>query len=74
MSAAQTEDEIIRNLKDAGCGDAMIADFMSCWRDGSLVRGRRLLTARRKELLNEIHAGQRKLDCLDYLMDELQRA
>ena len=35
--------------------------------------GMKLLTAKRKELLDEIHAGQRKLDCLDYLIYELQR-
>ena len=74
MIDLQTEEDIIQNLKDAGCGDAVIEDFMSCWENGTLVRGMKLLTARRKELLDEIHAGQRKLDCLDYLMYELQRA
>ena len=73
MSTEQTENEIIQNLKDAGLGDTMIADFINCWRNGSMESGMKLLTAKRKELLDEIHAGQRKLDCLDYLMYELQR-
>lgn len=73
MITAQTEDEIIQNLKDAGCGETVITDFMICWKNGSLKPGMKLLTAKRKELLDEIHVGQRKLDCLDYLIYELQR-
>lgn len=65
MSTEQTENEIVQNLKDAGLGETMIADFINCWRSGSLESG--------MKLLDEIHAGQRKLDCLDYLMYELQR-
>ncbi len=63
------DEKTLINLKDAGCDEALTTEFdalpSSCAR---LMR----LKAYRRELLDGIHAEQRKLECLDYLIYELR--
>ena len=58
------------NLRDAGCDEALIAELDAL--PSSCARLCRLKTYRR-DLLNGIHAEQRKLECLDYLIYQLRR-
>ena len=67
MQAAARE-AILRNLKDAGCDPEVIARFMACQDAGKTKDSLRVLAVRRAALLDEIHASQAKLDCLDYLI------
>lgn len=57
-----------RNLEDAGCPECLIAEFAEAHGDEQRVRQ---LRAYRRELLSGIHAEQCKLDCLDYLIYQL---
>lgn len=62
---------VIQNLKDAGCTDEIIAEFMSL--QGYDAAGQlRLLTLHRKHLLERLHASERQIDCLDYLLYRMQ--
>lgn len=63
----ERENEIRENLQDAGCSEVIIEDFMNCCRKGQIGRGMKMLAKCRQELLEDIHEGQRKIDCLDYL-------
>lgn len=58
------------NLRDAGCNEALIAELdalpSTC---AQLCR----LKAYRRDLLDNIHAEQKKLECLDYLIYQLRR-
>ena len=65
--------DIIQNLRDAGCTLEDITGFMRCMETGALKKGMKLLDQQRRELLNGIHEGHRKLDCLDYLIYQLQK-
>ena len=60
--------QIIENLEDAGCDTALTEQFEALWAKGDQKGQMRLLTGYRRLLLDEIHAGQKKLDCLDYLI------
>ena len=60
--------QIIENLEDAGCNAALTEQFEALWAKGDQKGQMRLLTGYRRLLLDEIHAGQKKLDCLDYLI------
>ena len=64
---------IIQNLKDAGCEDIIINNFLSNFENGKLKDGLQLLQKHRGTLLNILHLEQKKIDCLDYLIFILQK-
>ena len=61
--------KIRENLRDAGCDEALIAELDAL--PSSCARLCRLKTYRR-DLLANIHEGQKKLECLDYLIYRLR--
>lgn len=73
MIPGRTEDEIRQNLKDAGCGNQMIARCMEAVKAGDGQRCARLLEDRRRALLDRIHGEEKKLSCLDYLRYQLRK-
>lgn len=60
------DDRIKDNLIAAGCNEEFIKVFDSCIYDKRKCE--KLLAARRRELLDEIHDSERKISCLDYLV------
>ena len=65
------DEKTITNLRDAGCCDAFIDELSGL--PSACARICRLKTYRR-ELLERIHAGQKRLEILDYLIYTLQEA
>ena len=55
-------------LMDAGCDKALIKEFEALQSSGQQKDQLRLLGEYRRLLLDRIHAEQKKLDCLDYLV------
>ncbi len=75
MDYRETDVEAVeQNLRDAGCSDEFIAAFLHVWETGSTKEQLRLLAGQRCRLLDNVHAEQRKLDCLDYLRYQLEKA
>ena len=73
MSQIVTGDEaVIRNLKDAGCDLAVIDQFTALQKAELIEAQIRLLSDHRNLLLQNIHADQRKLDCLDFLLYKIR--
>ena len=68
-----SNEDMIQNLRDAGCPPEAITGFMHCMESGEVKKGLMLLEQQRRELLAGIHEGQRKLDCLDYLVYQMRR-
>ena len=67
-----TREAITQNLVDAGCDGVLISEF---WRLSQQRRSREvleLLSGHRKRLLERCHTEQKKLDCLDYLVYQLE--
>ncbi len=69
----QSEEDIIQNLKDAGCSGETISKFMENLNKGYIEEGTYLLNEHRRILLNNLHKSQRQIDCLDYLMYTLKK-
>ena len=59
---------LLRNLKDAGCDEAMIQKYLRLQRKRKRQEQFRLLSLHRTSLLDRVHASQRMVDCLDYLI------
>ena len=66
-------EELSQALRDAGCNDAAANDFMKLYAEGQTAKAQKLLSQHRKELLDGIHAEERKISCLDYLEYTLRK-
>lgn len=67
----QKREDVIRNLEDAGCDDATIDCIMNCLEHGNTDGCLKQLSEHRDCLLKDVHKGEKRIDCLDYLMYNL---
>lgn len=63
------KDLIIQNLKDAGCEQNLIDEFLKLEKSAQFS----LLAKHRSNLLEELHKNQKQIDCLDYLIFNLKQ-
>lgn len=63
---------VLQNLKDAGCTDEMVRKFMALQDSGDEEQQIRLLSGHRRHLLEKLHREERRIDCLDYLLYQMQ--
>lgn len=70
MAAETMSDLTLQNLKDAGCPEETIHEFV---KSRNMRQQLTVLAAYRKRLLDGIHAEQKKLDCLDYLIFKIRK-
>ena len=61
-----------QNLKDAGCSDEMVEKFMLLQDEKDIAEKMKILSAYRKYLLDKLHKYEKRIDCLDYLIYQLQ--
>lgn len=71
--ASDSRGILCQGLTDAGCGEAMIRRFLQLLAAGERQAGLALLERHRTCLLDGCHAEQRKLDCLDYLIYQMEK-
>lgn len=69
----QNEEAMIRNLKDAGCDEATIRQFLNCLKNDDIKAGKRILCEHRKSLLGSVHNGEKQINCLDYFIYQLNK-
>ena len=74
MPEASDKQAILReNLKDAGCDPDMIRNceiLAQSKKQGELMR---VLSQHRRALLDAVHENERRIDCLDYLVYQLEK-
>lgn len=64
---------VIQNLEDAGCDAELTQQFMSLMEQGREKEGLTLLAQHRKNLLEHCHTAEKKIDCLDYLVYQIEK-
>ncbi len=74
MRAHHTKEAIEQNLRDAGCDEKFICQFMEDMEEKREKEGLKLLQNHRRKLLDAMHQEQKRIDCLDYLVCEMQKA
>lgn len=62
-----------QNLEDAGCDKQTKEKCMALFQSGNLRGILPLLSNYRKDLLSTVRSGQKKIDCLDYLIYKIQK-
>ena len=68
-----TQDQLKKNLIDAGCPAEMIHEILESFSSRDQLKGFREIEKYRKELLKSIHLQQMQLDRLDYLVYQMKR-
>lgn len=73
---SDTKGILRQNLIDAGCDQEIVQRCMDLAQGQKTTEMKRILARHRRTLLDTVHAEQKKIDCLDYLvykMDKDQR-
>ncbi len=65
---SDTRGIVTQNLIDAGCGGAFAEECTELILGGKTNSALNALGEYRKKLLDEIHANQKRIDCLDHLI------
>lgn len=63
---------VLQNLKDADCNSEFIVKFFQLGENGRISEQLRLLSCHRKTLLDKLHLNQEQIDCLDYLIFNIE--
>ncbi len=71
--ATDEEQRFYQNLVDIGCGKETIQYCTQLKKEGRLRELLLTLQKQRRKLLNSVHAGQRQVDCLDYLANQIEK-
>lgn len=64
------KNEYRQNLIDAGCNEKTIVRFLDCTTKEEQLR---ILNVQRKQLLEDYRNDAKRLDCLDYLVNQLKK-
>lgn len=73
MGEIPAQTRLLRNLKDAGCDEAMIQKYLELQKEGKRQEQFRLLALHRASLLDRVHVSQNMIDCLDYLVYSMKK-
>ena len=67
------QEHIVLNMKDAGCSEDTIQRFLLCYQADDIKGELKVLSNHRQALLDEVHKGQKEIDCLDYLVYQIEK-
>ena len=67
------QEHIVLNMKDAGCSEDTIQRFLLCYQEDDIKGELKVLSNHRQALLDEVHKGQKEIDCLDYLVYQIEK-
>ena len=68
----QNPQALLQNLQDAGCGEGLIAQFLTLYQAGQYPQSLALLAQHRRTLLQRCHEAERRIACLDYLVYQME--
>lgn len=64
---------LLKNLIDAGCDNYLTEEITQLLNGNKTREAIALLAKHRKKVLDNCHAEQKKIDCLDYLVYRLKK-
>lgn len=74
MPHATDTDGILRqNLVDAGCGPDIVRQCMALARKQDQSELMWVLSCHRRALLDALHQSEKQIDCLDYLVYQMEK-
>jgi hypothetical protein len=73
MKGGGHTDDLIQNLKDAGCGSQMIEEVLRLYGSGQVQHVIKTLRKHRCSLMDSLHESQERVDCLDFLVWRMEK-
>lgn len=73
MGYCDCKKTVEQNLRDAGCAEETITVFWESLKNGNKAKALKLLGKHRNFLLDTIHNEQKQIDCLDYLVYQMNK-
>lgn len=71
--ASDTQGILRQNLVDAGCEQEIVQRCMELARQKKTREMKRILARHRQTLLDALHANEKRIDCLDYLVYHMEK-
>ena len=71
--ASDTQGILRQNLLDAGCGSDTVQRCMALAQTKNTPELMRILAQHRRALLDTVHLSEKRIDCLDYLIYQLEK-
>lgn len=71
--ALEDKDALRQNLMDAGCDPVLTGRCLSLMEQRREEEALTLLAKHRKSLLEHYHMAEKKIDCLDYLVYQMEK-
>lgn len=71
--AADTDGILRQNLVDAGCGPDVVRQCMVLIQEQDQAELMRVLSRHRRALLDALHQSEKQIDCLDYLVYQMEK-
>lgn len=62
-----------QNLVDAGCEQEIVQQCMELAQQKKTGEIKRILARHRRTLLDALHANEKRIDCLDYLVYNMEK-
>lgn len=66
------KEDIIQNLKDAGCKKELILEIIEFYDKGKKERIQEKLQVHRRKILDNEHKAQKQIDCLDFFLYQMK--
>lgn len=73
MKAYNSEDDVIQNLKDAGCTNKQIQEIMELYKSGKKDIVCKALESHRKCVVDNVHKNEKQIDCIDYFIYQMKK-
>lgn len=73
MDEFSSEEKVCQCLEDMGCDSAFMKEFQKNFQRCDLAAQKRMLLAHRAKQMDELHASQKRIDCLDFLIYQLEK-
>ena len=67
------QQDLVLNLKAAGFGGDQTREYLAAWNEENIPEQLRLLSVKRKSLLEQIHQEEKQIRCLDYLVYQIEK-
>ena len=66
-------EDMAQSLLDAGCPAEQVRRICRCYEAGQVGETVRALRRHRRGLMDDLHQCQERVDCLDYLLRQLEK-